>query len=195
MKNLLACLFVVALSGCASFYDFAGIHSFIQVHGRDVVQCEFPVKVRVHHRLSNNYVVLVKEALAQWNHALGFEGFVFDGVTFIDALGHPEETMDFTVVQQATYIVAPHQESLGWTDVRTVNSTGCVVNSDVFLTVSLFERGDLRLAQTVILHEFGHVLGLEHRNSSGCIMRTQISSEFGTEEVSDEEIEALKERY
>jgi hypothetical protein len=182
MKKL---LIIVALSftSCAGFIKFAGIPGpFMTTEGRqcvegdvncfDIHQCNFPAAyvVSLSYLIPPSAEMDVIYAFETWNQILGFRAFDFQGFTTQD----PENTPNLIIVTTQDYIVPTHEGDYAWARIRWDRKDGCITDSDIFVDKDLFSFGNRDLLRVIMLHEVGHLLGLDHSTDSYDIMRAYI---------------------
>ena len=140
---------------------------------------EFPIQMQIEENVPEEYEQAIKEAAAVWNHRFGFEAIEIkvkriksemnsnkpDGKNIIYWSDDESYLPENTQAKTATW--SNHQATLIEADI-----------SIAFLNFNFSTTGEAGMVdmKSLMIHEFGHVLGINHIHSNYSVMNAELGS-------------------
>lgn len=182
---------LLLLLSCAHSPYFENDRALVCEH-RYLRQCSLPLFIGSAPNLTDSRVKKVSSAVEHWNNATGMKMFFDLGVIEIpELLDEPNDAFVLVSVQEDEEM---KDKLCGVTHFRW-DQQGCMHFVSIRINPKCLEKGD-EIFETIVRHEFGHVLGLTHINDFTKLMNPSIEETLQHPvDVSAEEIESIKNLY
>lgn len=140
---------------------------------------QFPIELYIHESVPENYISAIKGAAAQWEYKLGHPVFKLIGVLGGANTGGEKDD------RSAIYYMNTWDPSQKREQARTtiywlgdiINEADIKINAANF---SFFEGDQVEMdsvdMQSLLVHELGHVLGLQHNDIVPSVMATTLAN-------------------
>lgn len=176
---------LIGLQACApKAQDECG---FVQnVYGERISwKTQYPVVMKIHSSVPDDYVGAIKSAAATWNEAAGKTLIqIDDGKTDGTAVARDHvNVISFSSSWESDKLSEQAKTSVHWVGDQ-------IQEADIKVNASASNGGQALYSfywagtpnghgvniEALVLHEMGHVLGLKHRDSGGSVMATYLAS-------------------
>jgi len=156
--------------------------------GKIVKHCTVPILYSISYEVPFEYHSLIIDSFEHWNDFSGYNLFYYGGVS--NYLPENPLTNGVVIIGIDNF----DGNSLAITNLKY--GKGCINVVKVNIDEKFLNRNDLEILQTVVRHEAGHVLGLNHSNVFTDLMWKYVGNDRQHPvDVSDREIEILKKIY
>lgn len=140
---------------------------------------QFPIEIYIHESVPEAYFAAIKGAMAQWEYKLNRPVFKLVGVTGGDNDGGQKDGRSVIYYMNNWELDQAREQAR-----TTIYWVGDVINeADMRLNASNFSffSGDMPESnkvdmESLIVHELGHVLGLQHNDVVPSVMATTLAS-------------------
>jgi hypothetical protein len=192
-------LFLVMFSmGCAEIFRVPSPFITNELN-EEIGICRFPQKYYIHTSIDNSYEAFIIDRFNEWNSVVGFKVFIFAGWTnfdpFWDDFYAPKSIIitkvDGTLGEMITD--AEYPDMLAKATLKVTRN--CIDYATITLTDSLLQNDNKEFLKGALLHEIGHVLGLNHNNNSQSIMRKYIKPSIDFANIGQEDIKHISQKY
>lgn len=131
---------------------------------------QFPVVMKAHQSVPKKFLPAIEGAMKTWNQALGFQAFALSKSLSVEKqnLKNTESEIIWHTNWSNKSPNLQGQTSLNWLKASIVEAD-IHINAVHFL-LSLNPSPDEVDAESLILHELGHVLGLNHHSEPQSVM-------------------------
>lgn len=202
MKNLtaliLTCLFV--LSGCGRKLEPEESCNFVQNSQLQRVSWkgQLPVELYIHESVPMTYYPAVLNAMAKWEYEVGQPVFKLAGVIGGSQNGGEKDGRNVIYYSENWDSSRPREQ--GRTTIYWLGDM--ITEADINLNAENFSffTGQLPQANKVdmdslVVHELGHVLGLQHNDAQPSVMATTLGSSIIRREPKPADVDSFKCEY
>ena len=153
-------------------------------------QCFTPIPVLISTNVPIEERMTIVESLAWWNK---YKSRLFFLVGLTDRTPDDPSAIAVTIGYPASY--TSDGNTLAKTSILSYKD-GCIISSHIRLIEPLGSYSP-EVAKLIVIHELGHILGLDHNTLLNSIMRSTISVDrkWQPNNLTKEELEALESFY
>lgn len=153
----------------------------------------FPIKYSIHKNMPKKAIGPIKKAAAHWNKKFNKEIFVIDETLSLN--NDPNQDGENGIYWLNNWDKTKSNEqgraSIYWRGSRLYEADILINGQMDYISINSSSQGEAIDLESLLIHEFGHALGLDHNNALNSVMGPILEPNTLRREISKEDTSSL----
>ncbi|MCC6277729.1 MAG: matrixin family metalloprotease [Oligoflexia bacterium] len=155
---------------------------------------ETPILVYVDSTVPSQFHNSIQKAIETWNRAVGRNILQIAGIiTDTSASQNGRNVISWHTTWDQQYAKQQANTNIYWVD-NKINEADIVINADNYSYSTNPMPGSVHF-ESLVLHELGHLLGLDHKPSAPTVMLKSLEYNYERTQLSSSDISGIKCEY